>query len=198
MRTNKAFQASTLLAAVLLFTSTLLNAQYENGSIVGTIRDKSGAGIPNAAVTITNNATALATKATTNAEGDYEAPSLHVGVYTIAASSAGFTNAVANNIAVAVGGRQRIDLTLNVGATETTVEVSDVALQLETETSERGQTGDHELSERSVSTRYPQLLRPAGPDPRLPSGAYVSDDQLHQLAHPRWLLQRQRPAKHVQ
>ena len=103
MRTNKVLQVSTLLAAVLFFTSTFLNAQYENGSIVGTIRDKSGAGIPNAAVTITNNATAVATKATTNAEGDYEAPSLHVGVYTIAASSSGFTNAVANNITVSVG-----------------------------------------------------------------------------------------------
>jgi hypothetical protein len=160
MRKNKVLQVSTLLAAVLCFTSTFLNAQYENGSIVGTIRDKSGAGIPNAAVTITNNATAVATKATTNAEGDYEAPSLHVGVYTIAASSAGFTNAVANNITVSVGGRQRIDLTLNVGATETTVEVSDVALQLETDTSERGQVITNYQSEAFplVSRNYSDLL----------------------------------------
>jgi hypothetical protein len=160
MRTNKVLQVSTLLAAVLFFTSTFLNAQYENGSIVGTIRDKSGAGIPNAAVTITNNATAVATKATTNAEGDYEAPSLHVGVYTIAASSSGFTNAVANNITVSVGGRQRIDLTLNVGATETTVEVSDVALQLETDTSERGQviTNYQSAALPLVTRNYSDLL----------------------------------------
>jgi hypothetical protein len=161
MRTNRFSPIPRLLAAILFFLlCSNLHAQYENGSVVGTIRDKSGAGIPNAVVTITNNATAVATKASTNAEGDYEVPSLHVGVYTIAATSSGFTNAVANNITVSVGGRQRIDLTLNVGATETTVEVSDVALQLETETSERGQVITNYQSEAFplVTRNYSDLL----------------------------------------
>ena len=141
MRTNKSVSATRLLSAVVFFFScAFLHAQYDNGSLVGTIRDKSGAAVVGAVVTITNNATAAVTKVTSNDGGDYEVPSLHVGVYSISASSQGFTNAVANNITVSVGGRQRIDLTLNVGATQTVVEVSDVALQLETETSERGQT----------------------------------------------------------
>jgi hypothetical protein len=118
-----------LLAAVLFFLfCSYLQAQYDNGSLVGTIRDKSGAAIPNAVVTITNNATAIATKFTSNGEGDYEVPSLHVGVYNISASAPGFSDAGANNITISVGGRQHIDLSLNVGATQTTVEVSDVAL----------------------------------------------------------------------
>src|SRR5882757_5971865 len=160
MRTNRFLSAPRLLVAILFFFTCYLHAQYENGSVVGTIRDKSGAGIPNAVVTITNNATAVATKAATNGEGDYEVPSLHVGVYTIAATSSGFTNAVANNITVSVGGRQRIDLTLSVGATETTVEVSDVALQLETETSERGQVITNYQSEAFplVTRNYSDLL----------------------------------------
>jgi hypothetical protein len=161
MRSKNIFFAPRLLAAVLFFfLCSYLHAQYENGSVVGTIRDKSGAGIPNAVVTITNNATAVATKAATNAEGNYEVPSLRVGVYTIAATSPGFTNAAANNITVSVGGRQRIDLTLGVGATETTVEVSDVALQLETETSERGQVITNYQSEAFplVTRNYSDLL----------------------------------------
>jgi hypothetical protein len=141
MRTNKFVRVSQLLAAVIFFFSCIfLHAQYDNGSLVGTIRDKSGAGVVGAVVTITNNATGAVTKVTSNETGDYEVPSLHVGVYSISASSSGFTDAVANNITVSVGGRQRIDLSLNVGSTQTVVEVSDVALQLETETSERGQT----------------------------------------------------------
>jgi hypothetical protein len=141
MRTNKFVRASQLLAAVIFFFSCIfLHAQYDNGSLVGTIRDKTGAGVVGAVVTITNNATGAVTKVTSNETGDYEVPSLHVGVYSISASSSGFTDAVANNITVSVGGRQRIDLSLNVGSTQTVVEVSDVALQLETETSERGQT----------------------------------------------------------
>jgi hypothetical protein len=141
MQKNIFSRTSGLVAAVVcLFFSSLLHAQYENGSLVGTIRDASGAAISGAVVTITNNATAAAVKTTTNGEGDYEVPSLHVGVYTISATAQGFTPAAANNITISVAGRQRIDLSLKVGSTETTIEVSDVALQLETETSERGQT----------------------------------------------------------
>src|SRR5258707_4299298 len=99
MRTNRFFPTFRLLAAILFFfTCTYLQAQYENGSLVGTIRDPSGAAVSGAAVTVTNNATAVTAKTTTNSEGDYELPSLHVGIYTISASAQGFADAVANNI----------------------------------------------------------------------------------------------------
>ncbi len=172
---------------MFFFTCTYLQAQYENGSLVGTIHDPSGAAVPGAAVTVTNNATAVTAKTTTNGAGDYEIPSLRVGVYKVSASAPGFTDAVANNITISVGGRQRIDLSLRVGGTETTVEVTDVALQLETETSERGQTITNYQSEALplVSRNYSDLH---GPDARITSGAYCRDDQFHQLARPRGLL----------
>lgn len=116
-------------------------AQYEDGSLTGTIHDATGAVVANATVTVTNVNTGITTKVTTNGSGDYEVPSLRVGTYSIMAEAQGFTPAEATNISIAVGGRERIDLTLKVGqASTTTVEVSDVALQVETETSERGQT----------------------------------------------------------
>lgn len=130
-----------LVAAFLFFfLGTQLYAQYENGSLVGTIHDSSGAAVSGASVTITNNATSVTAKATTNSSGDYEVPSLRVGVYTIFASAPGFADAVAKNITVSVGARERIDLSLQIGTTQTSVEVSDVALQIETESSQRGQT----------------------------------------------------------
>jgi Carboxypeptidase regulatory-like domain/TonB dependent receptor/TonB-dependent Receptor Plug Domain len=137
-----------------------IQAQFDNGSVVGTIHDATGAVLPGATVTITNTATGQVTKTVTNALGDYEAPSLHVGVYTIAASEAGYSDSVAKNIAISIGGRQRIDLSLKVGATETTVEVSGVALQVETETSERGQTITNYQSEALplVSRNYSDLM----------------------------------------
>ena len=114
---------------------------------VGVIRDATGAPVTGAVITITNTATSISTTTKTNESGDYEVPTLHVGVYTITAAAPGFSDAIAKNITVSVGGRQRIDLTLQVGTATTTVEVSDVSLQVETETSERGQTIT-ELSER--------------------------------------------------
>ena len=160
MRTHRFFAHLLLAASLFFFLCSSLHAQYDNGSLVGTIRDSSGAAVAGAVVTVTNNATAVAVKATTNGEGDYELPSLHVGVYTISAKASGFTDAVANNIAISVGGRQRIDLSLRVGGTETTVEVTDVALQLETESSERGQTITNYQSEALplVSRNYSDLL----------------------------------------
>ena len=170
--------APRLLAAILFFlcVTTCLHAQYENGSVVGTIRDASGAAVPGAVVTITNNATGVTAKITANGEGDYEAPSLHVGAYTISASAPGFAEVVANNISVSVGGRERIDLSLKTGSTQTTVQVSDVALQLETETSERGQVITNYQSEALplVSRNYSDLLALVPGSRQAPTAATTS------------------------
>src|SRR5271168_734199 len=176
MRKNSLFVVS-LLAAILFFPlSPLLHAQYDNGSLVGTIRDSSGAAVPGAVVTVTNNATAVASKTTTNGEGDYEIPSLHVGVYTISAKAAGFTDAVANNITISVGGRQRIDLSLKVGGSDSTVEVNDVALSLETDSSQRGQGITNYQSEALplVSRNYSDLLALVPGSRQAPTAATTS------------------------
>jgi hypothetical protein len=128
------------LALLLILPALGAYAQYENGSLVGTIHDATGAAIPNVSVTVSNNATGISANVTSNGAGDYELPSLRFGIYTITAKVAGFADAVAKEITIPVGGRIRIDLTMKVGAAETTVQVSGVAMQLETETSQRGQT----------------------------------------------------------
>src|SRR5271170_4267207 len=148
------------IGLILVIFSSLGHAQFENGSVVGTIHDSSGAAIPGANVTVTNKATGIQSIVTSNGSGDYEALSLRVGTYTISASAQGFATAVAENITVSVGSRQRIDLTLKPGQATSTVEVSDVALQLETDSSQRGQTITQAQSEAYplVSRNYSDLL----------------------------------------
>ena len=161
MRIKRLLSLPSLAAALLFFfICSPLRAQYENGSLVGTIHDSSGAIVSGATVTITNDATGIIAKATSNGSGDYEVPSLRVGVYTISVNSPGFSDAVAKNITISVGVRERIDLSLQVGSTQTTVEVSDVALQIETETSQRGQTITQYQSAAFplVSRNYSDLL----------------------------------------
>ena len=150
-----------LAAAFICFVITgPLFAQFENGSLIGTIRDSAGATIVGAAVKATNVDTGTSIDGTTGPSGDYEFPSVRVGTYTVSASAQGFADAVAQNILVSVGNRQRIDLTLKVGTTETTVQVHDVALQVETETSERGQVITNYQSEAFplVTRNYSDLL----------------------------------------
>ncbi len=153
----------TLFFAGLLiaFCGIFARAQYEDGSLIGSIHDATGAAVGNAAVTVTNVNTGNVLKVAANGSGDYEIPSLRVGVYNIEANASGFAPAAARNITISVAGRQRIDLTLKVGqADATTVEVSDVALQLETETSERGLTVSEYQTESLplVSRNYSDLL----------------------------------------
>ena len=142
MRMNRFFPFLSLWAGILLlaFSQLPLHAQYDSGSLVGVIQDSTGAVIPGATVTVVNKSTGAVYTTTSGSAGEYEAPSLHTGTYKITAERSGFNTAVADNILVSVGVRQHINLTLAVGQTATTVEVSGVALQLETESSEREQT----------------------------------------------------------
>jgi len=159
------------MSLLLVLPSRLAFAQYDNGSLVGTIHDSSGAAVPNVTVTITNEATGVAAVLKTNETGDYEIPSLRVGLYTISASASGYAITEARHITVSVGARERMDLTLKVGAAEaTTVEVSDVALQLQTESSQRDQTitGYQTQALPLVSRNYSDLINyvaGARPDP---------------------------------
>jgi hypothetical protein len=149
------------MALLLMLPSRTVFAQYDLGSLVGTIHDPSGAAIPNVTITVTNDATGIATVVKTDPSGDYDVPSLRVGVYTISASASGFSIAEAKSITVSVGARERIDLVLKVGTAQaTTVEVSDVALQLETESSQRDQTitGYQSASLPLVNRNYTDLL----------------------------------------
>ncbi len=149
------------MALLLMLSSRAAFAQYDTGSLVGTIHDASGAVVPNVAVTATNEATGVATVVKTEAGGEYEVPELRVGVYTISASATGFAIAEAKSITMSVGARERIDLVLKVGTAQaTTVEVSDVALQVETESSQRDQiiTGYQTQALPLVSRTYSDLV----------------------------------------
>jgi outer membrane receptor protein involved in Fe transport len=147
--------------ALLFFLPALgAFAQYENGSLVGTIHDSSGAAIPNVNVAVTNNATGIVTNVTSNGSGDYEVPSLRFGTYTVRAKATGFADAVAKEITISVGARVRIDLIMRIGTAQTTVEVTGVTLQLETESSQRGQTVTEAQTEALplVSRNYSDLV----------------------------------------
>jgi hypothetical protein len=135
-------------------------AQYDNGSVVGTVKDASGAAVAGANVTATNTDTSIAARTVTNGSGDYEFPDLKAGSYSVTAASGGFSPAEARNINVSVASRVRIDLTLKIGSAETTVEVVGLEVAPETETSERGQTISNyqTASLPLVSRNYSDLL----------------------------------------
>jgi hypothetical protein len=140
-KNGRMFLGTWLVLALMLALTPTLHAQYDTGSVLGEIHDATGAVLPGTTVTALNKDTGATFTTVTGDSGQYEIPSLRTGSYKITAAHAGFSTAVADNVTVSVGVRLRIALTLQVGqASATTVEVSGVALQLDTESSERGQT----------------------------------------------------------
>src|SRR5277367_1883975 len=161
MRTYKTAVLRVLYVSLILsLFSSAAQAQFENGSLVGTIRDTSGAIVAGASVAVSNTATGIESKVVSDSNGNWEVPSLRVGTYHVTASMPGFNTAVADNISLPVGSRQRIDLTLQNSQAQETVEVNNDQLQLETESSQRGQIITQYQSEALplVTRNYSNLL----------------------------------------
>ncbi len=114
-------------------------AQFDTGTVLGTIRDKTGGAVANAKVTLRNDATGSVATKTTDGEGNYEFPGVRIGRYDLTVEQAGFATASATGFTVNVNTRQRVDLELAVGQVTETVEVTGAATILETDSSQRGQ-----------------------------------------------------------
>src|SRR6185437_2337144 len=112
------------LGLVSLWLPNFAVAQFENGSIVGTVHDATNAVVPGATVTATNINTGIVSTRISNNTGDFEVPALRVGTYTVQISKEGFSPASAPNVNVTIGSRERVDLVLSVGNTATTVDVN--------------------------------------------------------------------------
>src|SRR5437867_2139689 len=84
-----------LFMVVLVLSSAVSLRAQEGGTIVGTVADPSGAVIPDAQVTATNQNTGSVTRTTaTNSAGNYVFPGLPLSTYTIRVQKQGFTTAV--------------------------------------------------------------------------------------------------------
>ncbi len=151
---------SLALAVILLFPGLTAYGQFETASVLGYVRDTSGAAIPNATVLLTNNATSIAQTATCDNEGKFEFGSVGIGEYHVDVTAAGFEKTQTQSFTVTTNARQRVDVSLKAGSVSETVTVSGAATQLETETSSRGQVvGTKEVENLPLNGRsYADLV----------------------------------------
>ena len=117
------------LAVLSLGLATAAVAQSVSGTILGTVTDSTGAVVAGAKVTIINEGTGLTRTVVADANGEYTAPSLPTGHYTVTAEMTGFKTVALSNVEVGVDQRVRIDVKLEVGAmTESvSIEAADAA-----------------------------------------------------------------------
>ena len=118
------FALMTIVGAFLLLCVRPASAQSVYGSIFGTVTDSTGAAIPGATITVTDESKGTVVTTTSNASGDYSVPHLIPDVYDLKVNAKGFKIFEAKGIPVQADTAPRIDPTLQVGAADTTVTVN--------------------------------------------------------------------------
>ncbi len=124
---------------LLLWCALPALAQFDSAEVLGTVRDHTAAAVARATVTLTNQGTGLTVKSEPGDDGSFTFTNVKIGTYQLTAEAPGFSRAVAKDISVSVNARQRVDLSLQVGAVTESVEVADAASLLQTDSSDRGQ-----------------------------------------------------------
>ncbi len=132
-KTARILRCCSLFATFLACSFVAWGQTGTGGTILGTVTDPSGAVVPGVKITITNTDTGTSQTLTTNSAGQYVAPDLQVGHYTVRAEASGFKTAQQAGIALSVGERNRVDFKLEIGSTQEsiTVEANPVAVQSE-------------------------------------------------------------------
>jgi hypothetical protein len=129
----------TKLFASALLSCCLAFGQNATGSLGGSVLDANGASVPGAKVTAVNTTTNLKIETSTTDAGLYVFPALKSDVYTIVVEKAGFKKLNRSNILIQIAQRLDLDLTLEVGDVQQSVDVSAEAPLLQTSTSDVGQ-----------------------------------------------------------
>src|SRR4051812_3124863 len=129
-----------VLASLSLITLMAANAlaQEFRGTINGRVTDPSGTGVANAKITLTNLATNDTAVVNTTDNGDYTAPFVLPGRYSISAEANGFRKALRSAVEVRISEKVTADFQLEVGAVTESVTVTSEAPLVDETTADRG------------------------------------------------------------
>lgn len=123
---------------VLLCLLTLPLRADVTGTILGNVRDPSGAALVGVKVAATNVETNLSQQTVTSVAGEYRFLSLPAGTYRVEAELSGFQKFLTDNIVLNVDQQRRVDIALKVGSVQERIEVSAAAVQVETTSTQLG------------------------------------------------------------
>jgi hypothetical protein len=137
----------SLLALSFLFAASILEAQVNTATLSGTVKDATGAAVPNSSVTAKNRATGLTRSVTTDGTGNYVISNLPAGHYSVAASLAGFKTTTIADVELQVAQQATVNPLLEVGQTTQEMTVTAAPPLLNSVNSEVGQVVDTQAVE---------------------------------------------------
>ena len=134
----RGFSKLVVICLLSVAAVSVLDAQVDTATIVGTVQDSSGGVVPGAAVTATEVNTNIKNSTRADSSGNYAITSLKIGEYTVSVEAQGFKKETRAGVVLQVQDRSRIDFTLQVGSIAEVVNIDAAAPVVETETSSLG------------------------------------------------------------
>jgi hypothetical protein len=158
IRFRKAAQLLIGTMGVLLLCLPLFS-QGSSGRILGTVTDQSGGVVAGATVTVIDKDRGVARTLTTDDAGEYNAPTLIPGTYTVRAVAKGFRTLDRENVELGVGKEVRVDLVVQPGQQEQTVTVTESIPLVETTNATLGGTlNNADIQDMPLNGRNYQYL----------------------------------------
>jgi carboxypeptidase family protein len=159
IRFRKAVQLLVGTMGTLLLCLPLFS-QGNFGRILGTVIDQSGGVVSGATVTVLDTERGVARTLTTDQAGEYSAPTLIPGNYTVRAEAKGFKKIERQNVEVGVGKEVRVDLTVQPGEQAQTITVTEAIPLVETTNATLGGTlNNADINDMPLNGRnYQNLL----------------------------------------
>jgi hypothetical protein len=159
-------RASVRLAILVIMTLCIEPAARAGqgataaAALNGTVRDSSGAVVPDATVTLVNTKTQFKKVTVSNSTGNYTFVDVSPGSYTVTVTKEGFSTAKTVELLLSVNQTATINVDLKVGATTNSIEVTSGGVQLETSTAELGEViGTTEVNALPLNGRnFTELL----------------------------------------
>jgi len=131
-----------VLLVLLGFCSLPVLAQFDTGTITGTVTDPSGAVVPHAAVTIVNTGTSIQRTLQADSNGSFVASAVPFGNYIVSATASGFKEAKSPTIVLNVGATVNVNLSLPLASSQESIQVTGTLTSVDTSSSTSGTTLD--------------------------------------------------------
>jgi hypothetical protein len=146
--------------AYFLLAASMLWAQGNNATIVGSVSDPSGAVMPGVAVVATNVNTNVRSSVVTDGSGNFQIPNLQPGMYQVEVQSTGFKRFIRQNVSLEIDRQLRLNAVLEPGAVSESVNVSAEAPLVQTETGALSTTMEtRQVASLPLLGRNPQELK---------------------------------------
>ncbi len=149
-----------VLVILAICTVGMASAQTLTASIKGTVKDSSGAVVPEATITVKDLESGQTRTEQSDANGDYLATALPIGQYQVSAEKMGFKMEIRQGIALAVGQQAVLNFTLEIGNVQQEVTVtSEVPIVNTTTSSTSGLVDEQQVKDLPLNGRsFDQLL----------------------------------------